>query len=169
MQDERFRGATVRSVLEFYIRSRMTTDEFAQIGGDLTVSTGQNTEGLVNVNTASAAVLACIPGIGLEKAPDLVAHRQSNASQLTSIAWVTEVLDRQSAITAGEFLTARGYQFTADVAALGHHGRGYRRTRFVIDTSEGTPRILYRQDLSHLGWALGRQVRNAILLAKETR
>src|SRR5438034_10458406 len=83
-------------------------------------------------------------------------------------SWVTEVLDRQSAITAGEFLTARGYQFTADVAALGHHGRGYRRTRFVIDTSEGTPRILYRQDLSHVGWALGRQVRNAILLAKET-
>jgi hypothetical protein len=44
----------------------------------------------------------------------------------------------------------------ADIVAVGHGDRGYRRTRFVFDTSSGTPIIVYRQDLTHLGWALGK-------------
>jgi hypothetical protein len=31
--------------------------------------------------------------------------------------------------------------------------------KFIFDTSEGSPIILYRQDLSRLGWALGEQAR----------
>ena len=65
------------------------------------------------------------------------------------------------------------YQFTADIAAVGHHGRGYQRVRFVIDTTEtggdGQPKILYRQDLTHLGWALGSDVRQTLLLAQDSR
>jgi hypothetical protein len=41
--------------------------------------------------------------------------------------------------------------------------------KFVFDTSSGTPQIVYRQDLTHLGWALGKEVRQNLLLAKETR
>ena len=74
--------------------------------------------------------------------------------------------DLASARAAGPWLTVHSYQFTADIAAVGHHGRGYRRVRFVFDTSSGTPRIVFRQDLSHMGWALGRQTRERILLAK---
>jgi hypothetical protein len=29
----------------------------------------------------------------------------------------------------------------------------------MFDTSDGTPKIIYRQDLSRLGWALGEKVR----------
>jgi len=39
--------------------------------------------------------------------------------------------------------------------------------RFIFDTSEGVPRIIYRRDMTHLGWALGKKVREA-LLAKNT-
>jgi len=39
----------------------------------------------------------------------------------------------------------------------------------VFDTSDGTPRIVYRQDLTHLGWALGKQGRAALLVAKGMR
>jgi hypothetical protein len=88
---------------------------------------------------------------------------------LTTVAWVKEVLDEGSARRAGPWITGRTYQFTADVAAVGRHGRGYQRTKFVFDTSEGAPKILYRQDLGHLGWALGANVRRTLLLAKETR
>src|SRR2546425_11885080 len=74
---------------------------------------------------------------------------------------------------AGPYITAHSYQFTADAAAVGHHGRGYRRVRFVFDTSEktdaGAPKILYRQDLTPLGWALGKDARQNLLLATETR
>lgn len=158
-------GGAIRSLLEFYVRSGMTPEEFALIETDITVASGEYVEGLVNVNTASAPVLACIPGIGPEKAESVVAYRLSNTSATNSIAWVTQVLDQESAIAAGPHITGRSYQFTADVAAVGHYGRGYRRTQFVFDTSEGTPKIIYRRDLTGLGWALGRSVRQRISLA----
>jgi len=84
---------------------------------------------------------------------------------------VLDVLDRDPtrARLAGPYITAHSYQFTADVAAVGHYGRGYRRVKFVFDTSDGTPRIVYRQDLTHLGWALGKQGRADLLVAKGMR
>jgi len=159
---------TVRSLLEFYILSGMTADEFAQVERDLAVSESA-TEGLVNVNTASETVLACIPGIGTELAPSLVSYRQSNPANRASQAWVVEALGQTNAVLAGPYITGASCQFTADVAALGQHGRGYQRVKFVFDTSEGAPKILYRQDLTHLGWALGRDIRQNVFLAKDKR
>jgi len=157
------------SLLEFYMRSSMTAEEFAQIEASLTATT--NIQSLVNVNTASETVLTSIPGIGTDKASALVAYRQSNPGQANSIAWVADVLDRDLTRVrlAGLYITAHSYQFTADIAAVGHHGRGYRRVKFVFDTSDGTPRIVYRQDLTHLGWALGKQGRADLLVAKGIR
>ncbi|HEY2573326.1 MAG TPA: hypothetical protein VGH65_04625, partial [Verrucomicrobiaceae bacterium] len=70
-------------------------------------------------------------------------------------------------LAQGDYITTHSYQFTADIAAVGPFGRGYRRVRFVFDLSEGTPKIIYRQDLSRLGWALGRQTRDT-WIAKNT-
>jgi type II secretory pathway component PulK len=158
---------TFTSVLEFYLRSGLTADEFELIEGYLTTSTNTFTEGLVNVNTASEAVLACLPGIGFENAPALVAARQSHPGA-TSVSWVKDVLDEAAAIQAGPHLTGRSYQFTADLAAVGRYGRGYQRVRYVFDTSEGAPRVMARQDLTHLGWALGAEVREWIAAARQT-
>ena len=144
----------------------MTADEFGQVEGEITASTGRYVEGLVNVNTASEAVLACIPGIGTEKAPSLVARRRSNSRQVNSVAWVKDILSQAQMIQAGRYLTGQSYQFSADIAAVGHHGRGYQRTRFVFDMSEGAPKMLYRQDLTGLGWALGSKARQDVQLAR---
>jgi len=157
------------NLVQFYVRSGMTADELEKIYDVVTASNSQYVQGLVNVNTACAEVLACIPGIGADKAKALVTHRRSNPDKLRTFAWIMEVLERTEALQAGPYVTARSYQFSADIAAVGHHGRGYRRTRFIFDTSDGTPRIRYRQDLSHLGWALGKQTRQRLLLAKEMR
>lgn len=147
------------SLLDFFIRSGLSVDEFTQIEGDLIAGDGQSgAVGLVNVNSAPEAVLACIPGIGIDLAPTLVAYRQSNPNRLNTVAWVAEVLERAQAVQAGRYLTGRSAVFSADVAAVGHNGRGYRRVRFVLDGSQGNLRISHRQDLTHLGWALGRQV-----------
>jgi len=154
------------SLLQFYLRSGMTEDEFAQIADYLAPATNI----LVNVNTATEPVLECIPGIGIDYAATLVQYRESNPSQLTSVAWVAAALNNDTnAILAGPYLTTRSYQYTADIAALGHHNRGYQRVRFVFDTSEGTPLLVHRQDLTHLGWALGKDTRTGLLAAKETR
>lgn len=157
---------TFQSVLEFYAASEMTADEFALIHTDIATSTNAQV-GLVNVNTASEAVLACIPGIGVDYAASLVTYRAANPTRLNSMAWVTEVLQPDSIAQCGRYLTDQTYQITADVAAVGANGRGYKRTRFVFDTSDGTPRIIYRRDLTALGWALGDDVRQEIKLAKD--
>jgi len=165
---------TFRSPLQFYAQSGMTADEFAKVANDITVSSGACIEGRVNVNTASVTVLACLLGGSTDLAQQLVNYRVSNPDKLTSVAWVADALgqnnpDALQTLQAGDYLTTRSYQYTADVAALGPYGRGYRRTHFVFDTSEGAPIILYRQDLSHLGWALGKTVRATMRLANETR
>ena len=162
---------TVGSLLEFYIRSGMNASDFAQIETDITASTN-STAGLVNVNTASEAVLRCIPGIGLDYASTLVAYRQNNQSSLIanpSLAWVADLLGQTNAIQAGPYLTGHSYQFTADIAAVGHFGRGFRRARVIFDTSEGTPRVVFRQDVTHLGWPLGKEVRTALRLSAKNR
>ena len=151
------------SLLEFHVRSGLTTEEFMLVETNLTATTNAFSPGLVNVNTASEIVLACIPGIGTDKAAALVAARQSNASSGGSIAWVKDVLGDEESVEAGPYLTAQTYQFTADVAAVGQHGRGFRRIKFVFDTTEDYPRIVHRQDLTHLGWALGSEVRQELI------
>ena len=161
-----------RSLLEFYIRSRMTTDEFAQVADSLTATNGATIAGRINVNTASSMVLACVPGLTPQLADQLVTYRQTNPDKLSTVAWVKDALGQgqeAAALQAGPYLTTKSYQFTADVAALGPFGRGYQRTRFVFDTSEGTPKILYRRDLGQLGWALGKTIRQVWLAAKDTR
>jgi DNA uptake protein ComE-like DNA-binding protein len=151
------------SLLEFQVRSGLTTEEFMLVETNLTAITNAFSPGLVNVNTASEIVLASIPGIGTDKAAALVAARQADTSSGGSIAWVKDVLGDEAAIEAGPYLTAQTYQFTADVAAVGQHGRGFRRIKFIFDTTEDYPRIVYRQDLTHLGWALGSEVRQELL------
>jgi type II secretory pathway component PulK len=162
-------GGGVRSVLEFFVRSGMTAEEFEQVEDDVTVSTATPIEGLVNVNTAPEAVLACLPGIGEDLASSLVAYRQSNPAELTSLAWVAQALDLTNAVAAGPYLTARSRQFTADIMALGRHDRGYQREKFVYDVSDGTPRIIFRQELTWLGWGLGSEVRRAQQVARQSR
>lgn len=155
------------SLMEFYLKSGMTEDEFAQVADYLTAATNSHTEGLVNVNAAKQPVLECIPGIGVDYASQMISFRESNPSKLATVAWVAEVVGDTNALTAGPYITTRSYQFTADVAALGRHYRGYQRVRFVFDTSEDVPIIVRRQDLTHLGWALGSETRANLLAAKE--
>jgi hypothetical protein len=156
------------SLLQFYSRSGMTADEFDQIHGDLTVS---STEAVVrvNVNTAPEAVLASIPGVGIQNAPRLVAHRQAVQQPTQSMTWVTEILDPESLEAAAPYLTGETFLFSLDIAAVGHYGRGYRRYRFVCDTSGETPRLMARRDLTGFGWALGRQTRRELLLTDYSR
>jgi type II secretory pathway component PulK len=159
-------GVTLTSPMHLFAVSGMTPAEFMTIETSIR---GLTLKGLVNVNTASSQVLQCLPGMTLATAQQLVAARQSVLADPTyqnSIAWVAQSLDAQTALRIGPWITARTYQYMADIAAVGHNGRGYRRVRYVFDTSTGTPTILYRQDLTHLGWALGKPVRTQLLAQK---
>ncbi|MBI5693575.1 MAG: helix-hairpin-helix domain-containing protein [Verrucomicrobia bacterium] len=150
--------------------SGMTPEEFDQIRGEITASNNSTVSGLINVNTASETVLACIPGIGPDNAAALVAYRLANPDVTRgSFAWLTQVIGREEIRRAGPYITDRSYQFSADVVAVARSGRGYCRTKTVFDMTRGTPRIVYHQDLTAFGWALGPRLRQSWREAKENR
>jgi DNA uptake protein ComE-like DNA-binding protein len=155
------------SVAEFMVTGGFSADEFQKIHTDITASTGATANGLVNVNTASATVLACIPGIGTNNAAAIVAYRLAHLNSLTSLAWVAQVLTRADLLRAGPYITDQSYQFSADIAAVGPFGRGYDREKVVFDTSTETPRIIYHENLNASGWALGATVRQSLKTPKE--
>jgi len=113
-------------------------------------------------------VLACIPGIGEVKADQLVKAREGWSTPPETLDWITPILGEADALTARPHLTARTYQLSVDAAAVGRHGRGYRRVRFVLDKSTGEPRIVYRRNLAPQGWALGQEIRRRLADKKET-
>lgn len=151
----------------------MSSDDFSRISDFITTSTNTYFRGRVNINTASVNVLtALFMGRNIDEstatsaAQQLVTYRQQNANNLGSVAWFVDALGNNSpvvtAMARGNYITSHSYQFTADIAAVGPYGRGYRRERFVFDVSDGSPKIIYRQDLSRLGWALGDKVRQSL-------
>jgi hypothetical protein len=157
---------SLQSLLDFYLRSGLSADEFAQIYKDIRRSGADYSSGRVNINTAPLAVLACLPGLTLDTARQIVAYRQNNPDRLSSIAWIVDALGADSpaiqTLRTRDYITTQSFQFTADIAAVGPFGRGYRRVKFVFDLSDGSPRVVYRQDLTHLGWALGEDVRQTL-------
>jgi type II secretory pathway component PulK len=160
------------STLQFFRQSGMSSDEFGLIYNDITATNAPFSTGRVNINTAPPAVLACLPGMDANSIQQIVSYRQSNPTRLASVAWLVDALGSgSSALTAlaqGDYITTQTYQFSADIAAVGPFGRGYKRVRVVFDISEGTPKIIYRQDLSRLGWALGKETRETWIV-KNTR
>jgi DNA uptake protein ComE-like DNA-binding protein len=152
------------SVADFMVTTQMRAEEWVLIHTDLTATTANNgvAQGLVNVNTASYAVLSAIPGIGTEYASALVEFRAANPDQLTSFAWLTQVLSPGNIRRAGRYITGVSYQFSADIAAVGANGRGYCRAKVIFDMSTGRPRIVNRQDYTSYGWALGAATRRLL-------
>ena len=161
------RPVTYNNLLQFYLASGLTSAEFARIAGSITASSASYIYGRVNINTANAVVLGCLPNMDAGTAQQLVNYRQANSNNVASIAWIVDALGAThpvvQALARGDYITTRSYQFTADVAALGPYGRGYRRTKFIFDLSAGSVQVVYRQDLSRLGWALGKNVHDTFL------
>ena len=158
----------------------MSSADFANLYDNITTSTNTYLRNRVNVNTAGADVLtAMFMGLNVDEstaesaAQTLVTYRQQNPAQPASVAWIIDALGNTSpvvtALARGDYVTTHSYQFTADIAAVGAFGRGYRRVKFVFDISDGTPKILYRQDLSRLGWALGDKARANLVAKNDTQ
>jgi type II secretory pathway component PulK len=166
-----------KGMLDFCVRCKnagMSSADFAKIYPEVTTTNSSYILGRVNIDTADTAVLtALFMGAGNNSTVDqstaesaaqtVITYRQQNPQVLNSVAWIVDALGPTSpviqALQTGDYITTRSYQFMADIAAVGPFGRGYRRVRFIFDTSNGTPTIIYRRDMSSLGWALGEKVR----------
>jgi type II secretory pathway component PulK len=101
--------------------------------------------GRINVNTACREVLACLTGLSGSELDSLVTKRTFGSSDTQ---WFTA--------QAQQPITGQSYQFSADIVAASGDGRAFRRVRIVVDAfnAEQPPKLVYRHDLTDLGWPL---------------
>ncbi|HOF19371.1 MAG TPA: type II secretion system protein GspK [Phycisphaerae bacterium] len=151
-----------RNVLDFHIRAGLTPAEFQAVADHLTTNPASVLRGLVNVNTAPRAVLASLPGLDDTDAAALIAKRSESGVDLGSVAWVAQALRPEKAVAIGDFITTRTYRFSADIVSVAGNGRAFRRCRIVVDAQTSPPKVLYRQDLTHLGWPLSQDILDKI-------
>ncbi|NLF15817.1 MAG: general secretion pathway protein GspK [Lentisphaerae bacterium] len=146
------------SVLAFCLRGGLDDAEAERLWDRVTVGDRAATSPL-NVATATAAALACLPGVGPDRAEDLVAYRESHAGTMRTPLWLATALDTDTALAAGPQVTARSWQVAADIVAVSPSGRAFRRVRYVLDRRQDRPVVVSRRDLTHLGWPLGEALR----------
>jgi hypothetical protein len=75
--------------------------------------------------------------------------------------WVAATLTAQKAARIGNRITTRTSCYSADIVSVSGDGRSFRRCRIVVDAQK-TPKIIYRQDLTHLGWPLAPSILTAL-------
>lgn len=155
-------GRPFRNMIDFYVKTRLKPEEFKLVAGQLT-ATVQNApanNARVNINTAPLEVLRCLPGLEEADAAALVAARAE--ADTTNIAWVADAIDKNKAVGIGDQVTGRSYRFSADVIGVSGDGRAYHRVRVMVDATSSPGRIVYRRDLTDVGWSLGWGVRQAL-------
>ena len=155
-------GRPFANVLDFYVKSGMTAEEFAKVADALTTSRETTLTGLVNVNTAPKQVLRCLPGLEESDVSQLLATRKASTTDLTNLAWVASTLTKEKAVAIGSVITTKSYQFSVDIVAASADGRAFRRYYAVVDASKSAARLLYWKDLTSLGWPLAPQVLTAM-------
>jgi DNA uptake protein ComE-like DNA-binding protein len=163
------------NILDYYFRVQLTYDEFKLIANKITATPASSSgggrggsssasavkRGLININTASRDVLLCLPGIGDPEA-DSIIQRRAGRTLDEGIAWVVQVLPQAKATLIGSLITSKSYQFSADIVSVSGNGRAFRRCRIVVDARQSPPRVVYRRDLTSLGWPLDPAILDAL-------
>jgi hypothetical protein len=166
------RGRPFQNIFDFYYRTGLTSEEFHAVAGRITTQGGgPPAAGLLNVNTACREALRCLPELDDADAAALVAGRpgsetteqatdtdEDTETEADNLAWIVDVLSQEKAVAIGSSITTESYQFSADIVSVSGDGRAFRRCRIVVDAAESPPRVVYRQDLTHLGWPLSPDV-----------
>ena len=70
----------------------------------------------------------------------------------TDLSWVYEALGPQKAGQVGVWLTNKSYQYSADIVAISGTGKSFKRVRIVVDGRSTPAKIIYRKDLTDLGF-----------------
>ncbi len=110
--------------------------------------------GLIDVNTASIAVLRTVRGIDEPLAESIVSGRRSiSPERRGTLAWLLQegVVDVPKFKEIAPFLTARTLQFSFHVVGYGVPSGRYRVLEVIIDVGGDEPRITYLRDLTKLG------------------
>ena len=78
------------------------------------------------------------------------------------MAWIVNALTPQKAAAIGSYITGRSFFYSADIVAVGGDASWSKRVRIVVDAHNSPPSIVYRKDLTYLGWPLPQNVVDAL-------
>jgi hypothetical protein len=167
-------GQQFTSVFDFAAKTGIKSDELSPVLDKLTTSTGSTVTGLVNINTASKAVLIAL-GLQPDDAQTLVSTRQSlqgtmantpstttNSTDPSNMGWVTSALPMSKLAQIGSKITGRSYIYSADIVAVSGDGRAFKRVRIVVNARNTPAKIVYQKDLTYLGWPLDPTIRQSL-------
>lgn len=119
----------------------------------LTHTNAYHLHGLININSASARVLATVPGIDDAMASEIIGARDAiPPDEQNNIAWLytEKIVDPEEFRAIGRHLTARGHQFSLRAAGYSNQGQ-YRIIEAIVDLAGDRPRIIYLRDISRFG------------------
>jgi type II secretory pathway component PulK len=174
-------AAGIKSIFQLVNRPGLAEATLGPIADKLTFTTPPRTSttitgpegatksinGLINVNTAPREVLMTLTGVTTLTQNDidnLISER--DRADTSTIMWVYDALQAQKAAEIGPYITNRSYVYSADILAVSGDGRAFKRVRIVVDAQKSPPIIIYRKDLTSLGWPLPEAVRTSLRQGK---
>jgi DNA uptake protein ComE-like DNA-binding protein len=139
---------------EVELASGVGKPELSIVLDRFTTTSDEKLSGLINVNTASAAVLQTLPGIEEGVADAIVAARRSLAAgKLKTSAWLfqEDIVPPDVFKTLAPFITTRSWQYSFTVIGFGLPSGRYRVFEAVVDVGGGKPRVTYLRDVTRRG------------------
>lgn len=140
--------------VEADVPSGIGKEELSILLDAFTATSDVQLKGLINVNTASAQVLATIPEIDPPLAEAIVSARRSiSPDRRNTVAW----LYREDVVDAARFkaiaprLTTRSLQYGFNVVGFSSPSGHYRVFQVIVDLGAGKPRVSYLRDISRFG------------------
>jgi competence ComEA-like helix-hairpin-helix protein len=145
-------GATTRTTTANRASSGqnvINTDLFLDIADSVTTENNRELAGLVNINTASAQVLACLPGMTPELAQAIISYRNSDGF-FANVGWLLKVpgMDRTIFSRLANRVTARSETFRIiSEGKLNSNGVRQRIQVIVHVGGQEVRTLAYREDL----------------------
>lgn len=127
-------------------------DGMAIVLDELTVSSEDVLPGRINVNTAPREVLLGFPTMDEELVDAIMTYRSDPSANLTSPAWLLNVISPQEFAGIVDSATTRSYQFTVHAVALLDDRPRFQRVEVLIDRSFVPVRVLLSRDVTTLGF-----------------
>jgi competence ComEA-like helix-hairpin-helix protein len=127
----------------------VSEDLFIEIGDDICVDSTKELTGLVNINTASATVLACLRGLGPDLAQAIISYRSANG-YFSSVAMLLKVagLSREIFKQVAPRVTARSETFRIISEGKVTSSGATQRIQAIVHVGLNSVDMLsYREDL----------------------
>jgi hypothetical protein len=140
--------------VEAEMASGVTKDELPRLLDLFSTDNEGRHDGLINLNTASATVLATLPAIDGALAETIVSTRSSiSPERRATIAWLYQdgLVDATRFKAIAPSLVARSYQFHFHVIGYGIPSGRYRVLEAGIDVAGTERRVTYLRDITRLG------------------